>query len=55
MHKTQFKVWDLRTYKKLFDYWTPKQAKCSDISQRGLLAISNGFQLNVKIDYYFFN
>lgn len=41
------KVWDLRTYKKVFDYWTPKQAKCSDISQKGLLSISNGFQMIV--------
>ena len=41
------KVWDLRTYKKIYDYWTPKQAKTIDISQRNLLAVSNGNLLMV--------
>lgn len=43
------KIWDLRTYKKLFDYWTPKQAKSIDISQRNLLAVSNGNLMMVII------
>lgn len=41
------KIWDIRTYKKLFDYWTPKHAKSIDISQRNLLAVSNGDLLMV--------
>lgn len=41
------KVWDLRTYKKVYDYWTPKQSKTIDISQRNLLAVSNGNLLMV--------
>lgn len=46
------KIWDIRTYKKLFDYWTPKQVKCIDISQRNLLAVSNG---NLLMAYFFLN
>lgn len=42
------KVWDLRTYKKVYDYWTPKSASSIDVSQRGLLAVSNGNSLMVS-------
>lgn len=48
------KIWDLRTYKKLYDYWTPKQAKSLDLSQRNLLAVSNGNMLMVILLILFF-
>ena len=40
-------IFDLRTYKKLYDYWTPSQSSCCDISQTGLLAVSSKNQLMV--------
>ena len=46
------KVWDLRTFKKVYDYWTPKQAKTLDISQRNLLAVSNGNLAMVWKDWH---
>ena len=46
------KIWDLRTYKKLYDYWNPKQAKTIYISQRKLLAVSNGNILMVLFLFY---
>ena len=36
------KVWDLRTYKCLYEYWTQGIAKKVDISQRGILAVNCG-------------
>eukprot|EP01029_Cantina_marsupialis_P002743 TRINITY_DN1261_c1_g1_i1.p1 TRINITY_DN1261_c1_g1~~TRINITY_DN1261_c1_g1_i1.p1 ORF type:complete len:536 (+),score=153.32 TRINITY_DN1261_c1_g1_i1:89-1609(+) len=43
----QMKVWDLRTYKLLHSYFTRSPASSVDISERGLLAV--GFGNNVQV------
>eukprot|EP00947_MAST-08B_sp_MAST-8B-sp1_P006475 g6475.t1 len=44
---SQLKVWDLRTYKALNDYYTNSPATSLDISQMGLLAV--GFGAHVQM------
>jgi U3 small nucleolar RNA-associated protein 7 len=34
----RMKIWDLRTYKKIHDYFTPQPATDLDFSQKGLLS-----------------
>ena len=36
------KVWDVRTYKPVYEYWNPQPATKVTISQRGLLAVGYG-------------
>lgn len=38
----QMKVWDVRTFKELYSYYTPKTAFSLDISQRGVVSIGCG-------------
>eukprot|EP01017_Pseudomicrothorax_dubius_P049715 TRINITY_DN9288_c0_g1_i3.p1 TRINITY_DN9288_c0_g1~~TRINITY_DN9288_c0_g1_i3.p1 ORF type:complete len:516 (-),score=142.12 TRINITY_DN9288_c0_g1_i3:100-1647(-) len=47
-----FKVWDVRTYKELYDYFTPRPATVCDISQTGLLALAYGNEVQIWKDYY---
>ena len=39
------KVWDIRKYQKLHSYYTPKPAASLDISQKGLLAVGTGTEV----------
>jgi len=41
---SRLRIWDLRTYKKLHDYFVPSQAFSLDFSQKGLLAVSHGHE-----------
>jgi len=43
----QMKVWDVRTYKAVHEYWNPMPAKSLSISQKGLLAVGWGSQVQV--------
>ena len=43
----QMKIWDVRTYKQLQAYYTPTPASCLAISQRGLLAVGHGPNIQV--------
>ena len=36
---SRMKVWDLRKYEEVYDYFTPGPAYCSSISQKNLLAV----------------
>jgi len=45
---SQLKIWDVRTYKPLHAYYTPKPAACMDISQRGLLAVAYNRHVQVR-------
>ncbi|CAG8636660.1 10693_t:CDS:10, partial [Paraglomus brasilianum] len=38
----QLKIWDIRTYKSLHEYYTPTPAACLSISQLGLLGVGWG-------------
>ena len=38
----QLRIWDVRTYKPLHAYYTPKPAASMSISQRGLLSLVAG-------------
>lgn len=44
-------VWDLRTYKKLRAFYSKKPVEYMDISQRGLLATSNGCHIQLWKDF----
>ena len=39
---SKIKVWDVRTYKMVYEYYSPQPSKSISISQRGLLAFSSG-------------
>ena len=43
------KVWDVRTYKLLYQYQRQRPAQCLHFSQRGLLAAGNGHDVNVSV------
>ena len=45
----KMKVWDVRTYKEVHDYWTPMPAKSLSISQKGLLALGFGSQVQASM------
>jgi len=47
----KMKVWDIRTYKLLHEYWTPQAPQQVTISQTGLLAVCYGIQLQVWKDW----
>ena len=49
---SQMKVWDLRTYRRLHEYFTPTPATAVEISQRGLVAVSHGSQVQVWKDCF---
>lgn len=44
------KVWDVRTYRSLHSYRTPRPASAVDISDRGLLAVAHGPAVQVFAD-----
>ncbi|KAL4456195.1 hypothetical protein ABPG74_014156 [Tetrahymena malaccensis] len=46
-----WKVWDLRTYKLLHDYFAPSTVSHLDISQSGVLALSYGCRLQLWKDW----
>ncbi len=48
---SKMRVWDIRTYKELYEYFNPLVASSIDISQKGLLAISYGNIVEVWKDY----
>ncbi|KAH6576168.1 hypothetical protein BASA61_006189 [Batrachochytrium salamandrivorans] len=48
----QMKVWDVRTYKTLQEYYTPTPASNLTISQKGLLAVGYGPHLSVWKDAF---
>jgi len=43
-------IWDIRTYKKLHSYHSPRPPMSLDLSQRGLLAVSSGYQVQIWKD-----
>ncbi|RKP12525.1 NUC141 domain-containing protein, partial [Piptocephalis cylindrospora] len=43
----QMRVWDIRNFRSLHDYYTPKPAKSLDISQNGLLSVGYGSTVTV--------
>jgi len=43
-------IWDVRTYKRIHSYHTPKPAHTIDISQRGLMAVGCGHQVQIWKD-----
>jgi len=47
----KLKIWDVRNYKMLYEYWTPMPAKSVAISQKGLLAVGYGSQIQVWKDW----
>lgn len=50
---SKMKVWDLRnSYKELYEYFNPLIATSTTISQRGLLAVSQGSVVEIWKDYY---
>lgn len=48
---SKMRVWDLRNYKQLFEYFNPLIASNITISQRGLLAVSYGNIVEVWKDF----
>ncbi len=46
----RLKIWDVRTYKPLHSYFTGRPASCVEISQRGLLALGRGREVEVWKD-----
>lgn len=43
----QMRVWDIRNFRSLHDYYTPRPAKCLDISQNGLISVGYGSTVTV--------
>jgi len=48
---SKMRVWDLRTYKQLYEYFNPLVASSVEISQKGLLAVTYGNIVEVWKDY----
>lgn len=46
-----WKVWDLRTFKLLNDYFTPSTPSRIDISQSGLLSLTCGSRMQIWKDW----
>jgi len=46
----QLKVWDIRTYKPVHEYYTPTPAQSITISQQGLLAVAHGPRVSIWKD-----
>ena len=38
----QFKVWDLRNFKSMYEYYTPRPATSVSISHTGVVAVGTG-------------
>ncbi len=49
----QLKIWDIRTYKVVHEYYTPTPASYLDISDKGLLGVSFGSTVNVRMGILF--
>lgn len=49
---SKMRVWDLRTYKQIYEYFNPLPATYTTISQKGLLAVSYGSIVETWKDYY---
>lgn len=47
----KMKVWDVRTYKEVFEYWNPTPAQKLTISQKGLLCVGLGNEVQVRSFY----
>lgn len=43
----KMKVWDIRTYKMIHEYWNPMPASKIAISQKGLLAVGLANEIQV--------
>lgn len=43
----KMKVWDVRTYKEIFEYWNPTPAQKVTISQKGLLCVGLANEVQV--------
>jgi len=50
-----FRVWDIRKFKQIQEYWTIRPASCVDISQRGLVATGQGSRVEVWKDLFLEN
>ncbi len=48
---SKMRIWDVRTYKQLYEYYNPLPAVSVTISQKGLLAIGYGNKVEVWKDY----
>jgi len=48
----KFKVWDIRMFKEVYEYWCPKPCSKMSISDNGLLALSYGFNSIIWKDWY---
>ncbi len=48
---SKMRIWDLRNFKQLFEYFNPLPASSIDISQKGLLAVSYGNIVEIWKDY----
>ncbi len=44
----QLKIWDIRTYKPLHEYYTPTPASALAVSDLGALAVAHGGHVTVK-------
>jgi U3 small nucleolar RNA-associated protein 7 len=44
----QMKVWDIRTFKSVHEYFTPTPAGYLEVSQRGMLAVGYGPHVTVR-------
>lgn len=44
----QLKIWDIRSYQPVHEYYTPTPASSLDISDKGLLGVSFGSTINVN-------
>jgi U3 small nucleolar RNA-associated protein 7 len=44
----QLKIWDIRKFESVHDYYTPKPANALDISQMGLLAVGYNNTITVS-------
>lgn len=47
----RLKVWDLRKYETVYDYYTPGPAFCTDISQKNLLSVCYGNNVQIWKDW----
>ena len=43
----QLRIWDIRNYKPVHEYFTPRPADAMDISQRGLLGLVAGKDVQI--------
>jgi U3 small nucleolar RNA-associated protein 7 len=48
---SKMRIWDLRTNKQLYEYYTPLLATSVNVSQKGLLAVAYGSKVDIWKDY----